>query len=245
MEKLLFWALAPLCLPLFLLWLQGLWVRGRVPRLAEAMGRRSGSFAGTGKALHLLVVGESPAVGVGLSHISHSMSVQSAAQLAQLTGRPVHWTVLGYSGAKLADLLHVYAGHIHGGHFDIALLVTGVNDATSNNSQVRFLSALRAMLALFRSENAELPVVMAGVPPLKDFPALPEPLASWLGWRARCIDEGLAKFAQNDLRLRHIPCGAVEVGEFAADGFHPDALASQRWALELGVACRDLLAGAD
>lgn len=245
MKTLGFCLLLVFTLPPLLLWVQGQWVRRRVPRLPEAQGRRSGYFTGQGAALRLLVVGESPAVGVGLAHIQDSMAVQTAKQIAQLSGRPVRWSVLGYSGAKMADLVAAYASRIQCGGFDLAMIVSGVNDSTGHTAAASFETSTKEMISLLRARQSALPIVLAGIPPLKDFPALPEPLASWLGGRAQRLDAVLAVIAKVDLQLRHLPCGAVEVGEFAADGFHPDAMASTRWAQELATACCDLVATTD
>lgn len=223
------------------LWLQGVYVRRQVPHLPEAPGRRFGDFSGAGEALRFWVVGESPAVGVGLAHIQEAVSVRAAERLAVQSGRAVRWRVVGYSGATSGDLLRLLETNQSEGDVDLMLLMSGVNDATSLTSRAGFRATVERILQRVWAARPDMLVIIAGVPPLSDFPALPHPLAAFLGWRAARLDQVLARLAAEDPRLHHIPCGAVVDDEFAADGFHPDARASARWAEALAsVYCEKL-----
>jgi len=65
-----------------LLLAQGLYVRRFTPRLPEPQGPRAGS-CGQGPSLRLLVVGDSAAAGVGVSHQDDALAGQLATCLAR------------------------------------------------------------------------------------------------------------------------------------------------------------------
>lgn len=228
-------------LPLLFLFWQGQRTRARVPRLPEADGPRQGSFPGQGEPLRFLIVGESPAVGVGLARIEEAVSVRTAEFLAQQCGRPVQWTLLGQSGARLTELQARYADELQAAEYDLALVVCGVNDVTANRHGRAFGRDLRALLQPLRARQQLSPVVLAGIPPLGSFPALPRPLSTYLGWRAKRLDTVAAKLASELPAMTHVPCGSVQPQEFADDGYHPNASASYRWAAQLAATCQRLI----
>jgi lysophospholipase L1-like esterase len=85
-------------------------------------------------------------------------------------------------------------------------------------------------------------VVIAGVPPLRSFPALYRPLATVLGWRAealQCAAERLLRQLPRTVVLR-FPA-RLDSDLFAIDGFHPNAKAHARWGEAIAAAALPLL----
>ncbi|SDO07249.1 SGNH/GDSL hydrolase family protein [Geodermatophilus sp. DSM 45219] len=221
---------------------QGRQVRERTPVLPEAAGDRSG-VEPAGPAgrdvppLGLVVVGESTAAGVGVSDQRQGVARQLAAEVARRRGLPVAWTVCARTGATAGHTARELVPSAPVGQ-DLAVVVLGVNDALRFRSRrawrgrvVRVLDALGPHLAPGGR------VVLAGVPDLGSFPALPQPLRAVLGWHARSLDRQLRRLAAQRPGVLHVP-GPPLTGEglFAADGFHPSAYTYARWAAHLADA---------
>ena len=86
---------------------QGLWTRRRVPVLAEAAGPRDGEV-GVGPPLQLLIVGDSSAAGVGVTHQDQALAGHLTRTLAAAARVRVHWRLVARSGvtsARALDLL--------------------------------------------------------------------------------------------------------------------------------------------
>lgn len=217
--------------------LQGLWLRATVARLPEADGPDRGEV-GAGPTLRLLVIGESTAAGVGVSRHAEGMAGHLASCLADRSGHRVSWRSVGTSGADcravrsrmLPRLAH---------RFDLAVVMLGVNDTKGFTSRTRWRSEL-SMLADQLPANM---VVMAGVPPMGRFPALPLPLRDLLGRRARYLAREMADVCASHPRARYVPC-EIDTDEtlFAEDGFHPSAIGYRRWAGAVADAIGDLVA---
>jgi lysophospholipase L1-like esterase len=210
--------------PLLLLWLQGQWVRKRTPRLPDAAGPAFGVVNDGGVLFRLLVVGESTVAGVGAPDHESALTGQIARALALRCGdRAIHWRAVGKSGATARDLL---SGDVEPA--DAIVIALGVNDVLRFGSGQRFASDLKALIAVLRKGRAT-PVVLAGVPPMGRFPALPQPLRALLGWRAASLERAAR-------RLDAIHCDSVVEANpvmFASDGFHPSPAGYARWGSEI------------
>lgn len=80
--------------------------------------------------------------------------------------------------------------------------------------------------------------MLAGVPDLGAFPALPRPLRTVLGWHAGALDGELRGLAARRPGVVHAPAPALTSDLFATDGFHPNTDAYARWAQHLtGYLC--------
>lgn len=217
-----------------LLMLQGAWVRLCTPRLPEATGATRGVIDGTGPPLRLLAVGESTAAGVGVATHAEGFAAALARTLAQASRRRVEWQVAGQGGltvdaARAALLPRIVAP------VDLAVLLFGVNDAIARRSARQWRDDLRALIAGLRERMGDgAAIVIAGVPPLAHFPALPGALRRALGAQGAMLDAASSALGRELPRVLHAPLefpGGRE--HFARDGFHPSALGYRRWAEEL------------
>lgn len=220
------WLLAPVALP------QGLRLRRTVLRLPAAAGE-FGEVTGLGSddPLRLLVVGDSVAAGVGLEHHEESMAGHLARRLAERDGRPVTWTVIGVSGATAGTARALLADREEAALADVVLVSIGVNDTKNLHSRSRWRLELGELLDAVLAAAPHAEVLLFGIPPMEKLPALPRPLADFLGARSRDFDRIGREVAALRPRVRRVD-GELEMRSdwFAADGIHPSAVLHERFA---------------
>ena len=222
------WLLAPVLLP------QAAWVRARTVRLSEAAGPDHG-IAGKGPGLTLLGLGDSIIAGVGVEHTQQALTAQLARSLSTRLGRSVAWRSHGWNGARTVDLAQWVEGKTDL-RADLLLVSNGLNDVTGLAALDAWLARKSVLLARIRQRSPDALVLQLGIPPLDSFPALPRPLRSVLGRRARAFDRALADLCADFSRVLHLPFRSrPEPKLFADDGYHPGPEAVRRWADELAA----------
>lgn len=206
---------------------QGLYTRRMTPRLPEAEGERQGE-AGSGDVLRLLIVGDSAAAGVGAATQGEALSGRLVERLAE--DYQVAWKLWARSGLDSQGLLELLEQHAPES-FDVALLSIGVNDVTSTLAVDQWLARQRRLMALLCDKFAVRQVVLSPLPPMHLFPALPQPLRWFLGFRARRFNAHLADLAErvDQCTMLTTPL-APAPGLMASDGFHPGPLLYRQWA---------------
>jgi lysophospholipase L1-like esterase len=213
-------ALAPVIVP------QGIWTNLRVPTLPEPPGARQGT-AGTGPLLRLLIVGDSAAAGVGVSHQDEALLGQVVSRLA---GRyRVEFDLRAKTGFTTTDILR-QLGEMEPRDYDVVLTSLGVNDVLALASRSAWLARQAQLRDLLRSKFGVRLIVLSGLPPVHSFPALPQPLRWHLGNRATEFNEALgsAIVSEPDVRLINLRFEA-DVGMMASDGFHPGIPIYAEW----------------
>lgn len=227
-----------------LLW-QGKQVRRTTPRLAEAAGRFGACEVPGGQAAwRLLVLGESTAAGVGVSDHRDGLAGRLAEEMAYRSGRPVQWEVSARSGATASVALRTLLPD-DAELYDVVLVALGVNDTLRLQGRKRWRRDMTQLVSsLMRTDLASTCVLLAGVPDLGAFPALPRPLRTLLGWHARALDGELHRLAASWRGVLHAPAPILTGAVFADDGFHPNADAYARWARHLADLLHPALSGA-
>jgi lysophospholipase L1-like esterase len=205
---------------------QGLTMRRTIPRLPGAEGPTTGS-AGHGDPLRLAVLGESTAAGVGAR--THEMGL--AGRLADAfagRGHAVSWQVSARIGAD-AHVTRTELAHALN-PADVVVVVLGVNDVIEFHSATRWTRDLLRLLIDLRATHGR--IVLAGVPPMARFPALPRPLRSVLGLRAAELDAAAARIARRVPGVAHVPLPheLIDGDLFCADRFHPSEAGYALWA---------------
>lgn len=209
-----------------LLLLQAGFVVLRAKRLPEPSGPRSGT-AGKGQDLRLLIVGDSSAAGVGVAQQEDALAMQLAGKLAP--ERRVTWRLCARNGATSADAEGLLATATET-DFDHVLVVFGVNDVKNMRAESAWKRDLTALAATLRQRFAAKHIFFAALPPLDQFPLLPQPLRHVLGLRARRFDIALQQVCR-DIGGVHVPFPESPVQlEMAKDGFHPSAQIYAFWA---------------
>jgi len=209
-----------------LLVLQGGYVRRVTPKLPEAEGGRGGTL-GEGKRLRVLVVGDSAAAGVGVETQSQALSGCLTRELARQYR--VEWLLLARSGNRTADLIKILEAR-EPCEFDVVLISLGVNDVLSPLRVSRWIEQQRILVNLLKSQFAAKHILLTRVPPMNQFPALPQPLRWCLGQRAKAFNTRLAELSlgDDDCELVNIE-QALGRQDMAADGFHPGGRIYRVW----------------
>ncbi len=209
---------------------QAVHVRMNYVELPEPTGARSGTV-GDGPPLRLLVIGDSSALGIGVT-------TQAEALLGQLLGRlqdhaRITYDLVAMTGAKTADVLS-WVNDLPAAEYDVVVTALGVNDVTKGVSLRKWL---RQQTALFDRLSARCggPLIIAsGLPPIGQFPLLPHPLRWVLGRQAARFDRHLHRLAaaRSDCVALRFNMGLDETN-MSPDGFHPGPTVYARWADEV------------
>lgn len=210
-----------------LLLMQGLYTRRVTPKLPEAAGERQGEV-GDGAALRVLIVGDSAAAGVGALTQDQALSgrlVQRLAEHYQVSWKL--WARSGLDSQALLDLLEQHAAE----PFDVALLSIGVNDVTGTLAVNQWIDRQQCLMKLLYDKFAVKLILVSPLPPMHLFPALPQPLRWFLGFRARRFNTQLAGLAARvDQCTMLNMLLAPDTGLMASDGFHPGPGIYSQWA---------------
>ena len=209
---------------------QAFFVRARIPQLPEPDGPRRGKL-GEGKPLKLLIIGDSSAAGVGVSVQREALLGQVTQQLAQ--DFAVEFVLLAKTGACTRDAF-LWLDAQKNEKFDVVVTAFGVNDVTKGTALPRFVDQQSRLIAQLRQAHAATLILVSGLPPVGEFPALPQPLRYVLGQRAGRFDQALEQ-----LVAKRPGCEMVKLAfpldqtAMAADGFHPGADVYQAWAARI------------
>jgi lysophospholipase L1-like esterase len=218
---------------------QGLYVRRVTPKLPEPAGERSG-VAGDGPHLRLLILGDSAAAGVGVASQAEALSGQLVANL--VADYRVSWKLLAQSGFDTTQVMAM-VDRTATEPFDAVLVSVGVNDVTGGLSAKEWGANMARLLDLLLWKYGARYVLLAPVPPMHAFPALPQPLRWYLGRRARRFNQALAELASSrvDCQLQTSDF-LLQHDSLAADGFHPGAPVYALWANDTATTLRGYFA---
>lgn len=221
--------LSPIALPL------AVHTRRTAVRLPPASGASCGGVGQqlSGRPLRLLVLGESPVVGVGVDQSEQALAAQLAQALAAQLQRPVEWQAYGENGITAPQAQARLLPDALTQPFDLAVLVFGVNDTTHLTPLARWQAALVGMAQALNLTGAR--VVFTAVPPLQHFSALPWLLRQLLGLRAALLDRRLSQVVAQVDAERHAVALEFSADYLARDGYHPSALGYRVWAEGLAL----------
>lgn len=206
---------------------QGAWCRMRAPVLPEAAGARRGEV-GSGPKIRLLVIGDSSAAGVGVERQEDALLGQI---LRRLTPHArVRYTLRARTGARTGDILE-WLDDLPDPRYDIVVTGFGVNDLTKLVPMQRWLDQQVEMISRFHEEYGTKCFVISGMPPVHQFPLLPQPLRWTLGLQARRFERYQRKVLEE-----HPDCLSVKVHtqlgrhNMSIDGYHPGPSVYAEWA---------------
>lgn len=199
---------------------QALLTRSRMARLPEAEGERQGQW-GRGPRLRLLIAGDSSAAGVGVVLQRDALAGQLVPLLARATSHRVHWQLVAQSGLSTAATLQLLQSQTLA-HFDLALVVTGVNDVVEQVPSHHAVLAREALANHCRNALGVQHVVFAPLPPVHDMHGLPQPLRWVAGSDARRHNGALARWAATRADVSQVDMDMpLNPDVMARDGFHP------------------------
>lgn len=196
-------------------------LRRTAPQLPEAAGPRRGS-AGCGPlVMRLLVVGDSSAAGVGAPTQREALAAPLARMIAHGLGGRVRWQLIAESGLTSEGLLQRLIRE-RPQPADVAVVVVGVNDITKD-VPLAFALRQRSHIAHWLQAHVRARAVLfPALPDMDVFPAVPKPLAWYVGQAARRSNRAQARWARSEPGVTHLPMdGLARADRFCPDGFHP------------------------
>jgi lysophospholipase L1-like esterase len=220
-----------------LLWLQGRWVRRRVPLLPEATGQRHGVFGAQPAApLSLLIAGDSAAAGVGAEQQEQALLGSLLQELSE--NFEISYRLEARTGWKTSDLL-AHLRELEPFPVDVAVLSLGVNDVTGGRTRRRFVAELEQLRLLLVDVYGCQTLLFSALPPMHRFPALPQPLRFVLGLRALAFSATLERYSLRTPGCRFVSAAsayrALPRTAMASDGFHPGPQIYRVWAQALAA----------
>jgi len=200
---------------------QAVGTRRRAPLLPEAAGPREGRVGSGAAPIRLLIAGDSSAAGVGVAHQEQALAGHLSRALRQRTGWAVRWRLQARTGLTTRQLHELLRG-VAPEAADIAVIATGVNDVIDLVPVPRAIAQRAALADWLLGECGVGHVVFALLPPIHQFPLLPQPLRHVMGADARAHNAAIVRWAAT---RRDVSSAAVEIAlgpdNMASDGFHP------------------------
>ncbi len=215
MRSILFWGLLPLLLP------QAIYVRKTAPRFSAASGPQEG-VVGSGQNVDLIAIGDSIIAGVGATTLEKALVGQTAEKLSHLCNCSITWKALGRIGAVSKQVFEQLVPRLPEKRPNVLVVSAGVNDITSLSSVTTWRQHLSTLLQALGSYAPEAIIAVAGIPPLRGFPILPQPMRALFGIRGKTFDRVLQEEIARHKNAIHVPLDfEPEPQMFSADGFHP------------------------
>ena len=205
---------------------QGVKVRRSALRLPEPIGQRIG-VKGNGPFMRLLIVGDSSAAGVGTTHLDEALSGHMLKRLCQTN--TVHWCVNAKIGAKTSETLNRLSD-AQPQKYDLVSVSLGVNDITGLVPLRIWLWQYAALLDLLEQKFEADVICVSGIPQMKHFPLLPQPLRWVLGSQAARFDRALGKLIKKRSKCRFVMMDfEPDTSLMSPDGFHPGPKIYAEW----------------
>jgi len=209
-----------------LLVVQALHTRSRVLRLPEAAGAREGVHGRGATRLRLLIAGDSSAAGVGVTTQQHALAGQLVPLIAARCSAQIHWSLSACSGLTTAQTFELLRDAAQR-EADLAVVVSGVNDVVNQVPSSHAVRARERIANLLRNRSGVQHVVFCPLPPVHEFPSLPQPLRWMAGADAQRHNRALRQWVAQ----RHAVAGDVSTlrlddvhlrrDNMADDGFPP------------------------
>lgn len=204
-----------------LLFAQAREARKRAPVLPEALGPREGQLGSGGGALRLLIAGDSSAAGVGVAHQDEAFLGHFIRALHKRSSKPLRWRLRAKSGLTTREV-HEMLRADPPPAADVAVVLTGVNDVIDLIPPRRAVEHRAALADWLLADGRARDVVYAALPPINQFPLLPQPLRHVMGEDARRHDQAMARWAAPLPNVHHVPIALqLSPAAMSRDGFHP------------------------
>ncbi|HEY4068703.1 MAG TPA: SGNH/GDSL hydrolase family protein [Burkholderiaceae bacterium] len=203
------------------LFAQAVMTRRRAPALPEAEGPREGQLGSGLRGLRVLIAGDSSAAGVGVANQDHAFAGHFTRTLQRRTGMAVRWRLRAKSGHTTQEVLQMLRDDPPP-VADIAIILTGVNDVINLISPAKAMEQRTALANWLLDEGRARYVLFASLPPINQFPLLPQPLRGVMAADARLHDAALKAWAATRTNIFHVPIDLqLAPGAMSRDGFHP------------------------
>jgi lysophospholipase L1-like esterase len=204
-----------------ILYAQARRLRAIAIELPEPPGARRGVEGAGASSLRLLVAGDSSAAGVGAETQDEAFARPLAREIARRLQASVEWQLVAQTGLTSEGVLQLLQrGEV--APADVAVVVVGVNDLT-NEVPLRRALRWRTEIARWLAARAGVThVLFTSMPEMQHFPLIPQPLAWYVGTRARRNNLAQARWAGSVPNVAHVDLKGMTRPEWMArDGYHP------------------------
>lgn len=224
---------APRALP------QGIYLKRSVVRLPDAQQPWVGTVrplnpetaSAEDRPLRLVVVGDSTAVGCGVTDFADSLGGRMAHHLAAHTNRTVEYRAIGENGARTDEFIRDYLADARAYPADVIYVTLGANDTLAFRSRAAVARDVRHIVTSLREANPDAHIEVSCLPAFYRFELLPEPLRSGLYRHSQAIERTARPLVGAlDRASMNRPPAPYGEGFFASDLFHPGAVGYERWA---------------
>ena len=200
---------------------QAMSTRRRAPALPEAAGPREGQLGSGAGALRVLIAGDSSAAGVGVAHQDQAFAGHFTRTLYRRSGRALRWRLRARTGLTTQQV-HWMLRDDPPPAADIAIVLTGVNDVINLVPPLRAVEHRAALADWLLDQGRARNVLFGPLPPINQFPLLPQPLRLVMGHDAKRHDDAMARWAATRRNVFHCPLALqLAPAAMARDGFHP------------------------
>lgn len=200
---------------------QAISTRRRAPVLPEAAGAREGQVGQGAGALRVLIAGDSSAAGVGVARQDDAFAGHFTRALNRRSARAVRWRLVAKSGATTRQV-HELLRESKLPAADVAVVLTGVNDVIDLVSPKRAIEHRAALADWLIGDGRARSVLFAPLPPINQFPLLPQPLRGFMAAEARLHNDAIAAWAASRKNVFYTPIDLqLSPRAMASDGFHP------------------------
>ena len=204
-----------------ILYAQARRLRAIAIELPEPPGARRGVEGAGASSLRLLVAGDSSAAGVGAETQDEALARPLAREIAKRLQASVGWELVAQTGLTSEGVLQLLQ-RAEVAPADVAVVVVGVNDLT-NEVPLRRALYWRTEIARWLAARAGVAhVLFTSMPEMQHFPLIPQPLAWYVGSRARRNNLAQARWAGSVPNVAHVDLnGLTRPDWMARDGYHP------------------------
>lgn len=217
---------------------QGYQVKKNTLRLPEPEGPRQGR-TGDGQALSILILGDSAAAGVGVSHQDDALLGSVIAELQN--DYNITWNLQAKTGDGSNQILQAVK-QLETASYDVIITSIGVNDIVKLMSPKVWIAKQRQIYCMLHHKFNPKLIIAAGVPPMDTFPALPNPLGWLFGQYAKKMNQKLSELVQQQHHMQWIEYDLEQYKaqnlSMASDGFHPSKEIYQFWAKDIAAKIR-------
>ena len=249
---------------------QGRKIKRDTVRLPEPNGERHGSVqldhasnesaAQNKPALHIMIVGDSAAAGVGSETQQEALVGKLIPILQQQPTineqfAVLNWSLQATTGHTSFDILRrLYIMPAPNKPIDVMILSVGVNDTTSSVAVNKWQQQIKDIIAIAQRKFGVRELVFLSLPPMAQMPAIPAPLNNFVGAKASILDgilqqtcmahDNVTYMATDFPRMiaEHSNGMPIDIKVmFASDGFHPSSLMYGYWAQQLSELIVELL----
>ncbi|MCW2762198.1 MAG: family lipase [Marmoricola sp.] len=188
-----------------------------------------------GDPIHLLLLGDSIAAGLGADRPKRTLGAQLAKRLADRTNRSVRLRSEAIVGSESSMLRAQLAGLPAGYVADVAVIVVGGNDVTHRVKTAESCDHLASAVTALQAQGTH--VVVGTCPDLGALTPVPQPLRTMAGLASRQLAAAqrdvVIGLGARAVSLRDVvgPFFVAEPGKmFAIDRFHPSSAGYRRTA---------------